>query len=59
VLVKELGSLVPKERRTRACVIEILPEGVFLTYGLGVPLLKMLDVTAALARVPVAMEGGA
>src|SRR5437762_1014673 len=52
-LVKDLGSLVPKERRDRACVIEVLPEGAFLTYGLGVSLLKMLDPTAALARAPV------
>jgi hypothetical protein len=56
-LVKELGSLIPKERRARDSVIEILPEGAFLTYGLGVPLLKMLDVTAALARVPVTTQG--
>jgi hypothetical protein len=57
-LVKELGSLIPKERRARDSVIEILPEGAFLTYGLGVPLVKMLDVTAALARVPVTTQGG-
>jgi hypothetical protein len=59
VLVKELGSLLPKQGRARACVIEILPEGSFLTYGLGVPLVKMLDPTAALARVPVTTAGGA
>ncbi len=57
-LVKELGSVIPKERRACDSVIEIRPEGAFLTYGVGVPLLKMLDVTAALARVPVTTEGG-
>jgi hypothetical protein len=57
-LVAELASLVPKERRAAACVMEIAPEGGFLTYGLGVPLLKMLDVTAAQARVPVATAAG-
>lgn len=56
-LVKELGSLLPKEGRARASVIEIFPEGAFLTYGLGVPLVKMLDVTAALARVPLTTKG--
>jgi hypothetical protein len=50
---KELASLVPAERRTAACVIEIVPEGQFLTYALGVPLRKMLDPAAAQARVSV------
>jgi hypothetical protein len=57
-LLKELGSLIPKERRAVDSVIEIVPEGAFLTYGVGVSLPKMLDVTAALARVPVTTEGG-
>jgi hypothetical protein len=35
-------------------VIEIVPEGTFVTYGVGVPLLKMRDPVAARARVPVA-----
>jgi Pyridoxamine 5'-phosphate oxidase len=57
-LLKQLGSLIPKQRRACDSVIEILPEGAFLTYGVGVSLLKMLDVMAALARVPVTTEGG-
>jgi Pyridoxamine 5'-phosphate oxidase len=57
-LLQELGSRIPKERRAVDSVIEITPEGAFLTYGVGVPLLKMLDVTAALARVRVTTEGG-
>jgi hypothetical protein len=55
-LLKELGSLIPVERRTSACIIEILPEGAFLTYGLGVPLRRLRDPAAARARVPVTQE---
>jgi hypothetical protein len=55
-LLKELGSLIPAERRTSACVIEILPEGAFVTYGLGVPLWKLRDPAAARARVPMPQE---
>jgi hypothetical protein len=56
-LLKELGSLIPVERRTSACIIEILPEGAFLTYGLGVPLRRLRDPAAARARVSVTQEG--
>jgi hypothetical protein len=52
-LLRELGSLIPAERRASACVIEITPAGAFRTYGLGVSLRKMLDPPAAQARVPV------
>jgi hypothetical protein len=52
----ELAPLVPAERRTAACVIEIVPEGQFLTYALGVPLRKMLDPAAAQTRVSVSRE---
>jgi hypothetical protein len=52
-LLKELGSLLPVERRTSACLIEILPEGAFLTYGLDVSLSKLRDPAAARARVPM------
>src|SRR5215211_818741 len=55
--LQELGSLLPAERRTSACVIEILPEGAFLTYALGVPLRRLRDPAAARARVPVSQEG--
>src|SRR5512132_3152194 len=54
--LKELGSLIPVERRTSACIIEILPEGACLTYGLDVSLSKMRDPAAARARVPVTQE---
>lgn len=53
-LSKELASILPSERRASACVIELLPEGTFLTYGLGVTLAEMRNPAAALAHVPVA-----
>jgi hypothetical protein len=55
-LLKELGSLVPVERRASACLIEVVPEGAFLTYGLDVSLSKLRDPAAARARVPVTQE---
>jgi len=54
-LAKELGSLLPAERQASACIIEITPEGAFVTYGVGVPLLRMRTPAAARARVPVAL----
>jgi len=56
-LLKELGSLLPPERRTSGSIIEIVPEGPFVTYGLGVPLMKMRDPAAAQARVAMSLEG--
>ena len=56
-LLQELGSLLPVERRTSASLIEILPEGAFVTYGLGVSLSKMRDPAAARAHVPVTPAG--
>ena len=50
----QLASLLPAERRDNSCVIEIVPEGWFVTYGIGVSLLKMRDTSAARARLPVA-----
>ena len=52
-LLDELGALLPTERRASSCIIEIVPEGEFLTYAVDVPLRKMRDPAAALARVPV------
>jgi hypothetical protein len=57
-LLDELGSLIPAERRASACVIEIIPAGVFRTYGLGVSLHTMLNPAAAQARVPVTPDEG-
>ena len=57
-LSKELASLLPDERRASACIVEIIPEGTFVTYGVGVPLLKMRTPAAARARVPVTPARG-
>jgi hypothetical protein len=54
LLLERLGALLPPERRRTACVVEIRPEGEFVTYGVGVPLMKMRDPGAARGRVPVA-----
>jgi hypothetical protein len=56
-LLEELGALLPAERRASASVIEIIPEGAFLTFALGIPLRKMRDPAVALARVEVSPEG--
>jgi hypothetical protein len=50
---EQLVSLVPAERRAASRVIEIAPIGQFLTYGLGVPLLRMRNPALARAHVSV------
>jgi hypothetical protein len=52
-VIDELGSLLPRERRASASLIEIVPEGAFVTYGVGVPLVKMRDPAEARGRVPI------
>ena len=52
-ILDKLGSLLPAERRDSASIIEIVPQGTFVTYGIGVPLMKMRDPTVARAHVPV------
>ncbi len=51
-LSKELDSLLPPDRRDAAVVIELAPEGDFLTYGVGVPLMDMQKPELARALVP-------
>jgi hypothetical protein len=51
--IPELARLVPPERRDECRVIEIVPEGDFVTYGIGVPLMKMLNPAESRRRVPV------
>jgi hypothetical protein len=58
-LLKELASLLPQERQSSAAVIEIIPEGAFVTYGVGVSLMQLRDPAAAGARVAVTQEGSA
>jgi hypothetical protein len=50
---KKLESLVPKERRAVATILELVPEGTFLTFGIGVSLREMTDPVAAQAHVPI------
>ena len=58
-VLKELASLLPADRQASACIIEVIPEGPFATYGVGVSLMQMRDPVAAGARVPVTQEGSA
>jgi hypothetical protein len=57
-LVGALGSLVPAERQAIASIIEVVPEGEFVTYAVGIPLRNMRDPAKARGRVPVSQEGG-
>jgi hypothetical protein len=57
-LSEALGSLLPAERRDAASIVEVVPEGAFLTYGVGVPLLKLRTPATARARVPVTLATG-
>jgi hypothetical protein len=49
---KKLASQLPRDRRETGCLLELAPEGNFLTYGLGVSLPDMAKPQAALAHVP-------
>jgi Pyridoxamine 5'-phosphate oxidase len=53
-----LASLLPAARRASCRVLEIIPEGRFLTCGLGVSLAQMRSPAAARARVPVGTPAG-
>jgi hypothetical protein len=48
-----LGSLLPPGSLATSRIIEIRPEGEFLTYGVGVSLMRMRDPALAGAHVPV------
>src|SRR6266487_2686724 len=41
MLPGNLISLLPAERRTECRIIEIRPEGQFVTYGVGISLMRM------------------
>ncbi|WP_329000980.1 pyridoxamine 5'-phosphate oxidase family protein [Kribbella sp. NBC_00709] len=49
----ELAALVPAERMAECRIVEIFPEGNFLTYGIGTSLLEMRTPDRARSRVPV------
>ena len=48
----KLAAMLPEQRRA-GCILELAPEGVFVTYGIGVSLRAMTNPAAARARVPV------
>jgi hypothetical protein len=52
---RQLVSLVPAERRAACRVIEIVPVGQFVTYGVGVPLPRMRNPALARSRVSVSL----
>ncbi len=52
-LPKELVALLPVDRQTVVRIIELRPEGQFLTYGLGVSLMEMKQPEIAQGRVAV------
>ena len=58
-VLKELAALLPAERRVSACVLEVIHDGWFVTYGVGISLTRMRDPTDAGARVPVIQERSA
>jgi hypothetical protein len=53
-VLAKLARMLPPERQEACAVIEISPEGSFLTYGVGVPLMSMRRPELAKGRVPVA-----
>ena len=50
---KELARLLPEDRKESSCIIELVPEGRFVTYGIGVSLTAMRDPALSRAWVPV------
>jgi hypothetical protein len=58
-VLKELASLLPAERQASAHILEVIPQGSFVTYGVGVALTQLRDPAAAGARVPVTQEKSA
>ena len=47
------GMVDDPELRANSCVIEVIPEGEFVTYGIDVSTLAMRDPNAAQGRAPV------
>ena len=53
-LVDVFGPMLPPDKRSAMSIIEIVPEGKFVMYAIGIPLRLMRDPEVARARVPVA-----
>jgi hypothetical protein len=51
--IPALAKLLPPERSASCVVVELRPAGHFVTYGVGVPLLRMRDPARSRARIPV------
>jgi len=47
------GLELSEEVRRETCIIRVTPHGHIVTYGIGVPLMKMRDPETAKGRVPV------
>ena len=45
-----------QELMAESCLIEVTPVKDFITYGIGIPLLKMRDPAQARGRAPVAIQ---
>jgi hypothetical protein len=50
---ERLASLLPSDRSDDAVVLELAPEGTFVTYGIGVSLRQMADASQARGHAPV------
>jgi len=50
---EDLEPLLPPKNRDSLCLIEIVPEGHFVTYGVDVPLMQMRTPARSRSRVPV------
>jgi hypothetical protein len=48
-----VARLLPPRSRAAGSIVEIRPEGHFVTYGIGVALLAMRDPAASRGRVSV------
>jgi hypothetical protein len=48
-----VAQLLPPDQRESSRIVEIHPEGRFLTYGIGTSLMQMRDPAVAKAHVPI------
>jgi hypothetical protein len=56
-IAERLTRILPTEHQDAAAIVEIVPEGEFVTYGIGVSLMQMRDTERARGRVPVSNGG--
>ncbi len=47
------GLELTDERLAGSCIIEVRPSGDFVTYGIGVPMIRMREPEEAIGRAPV------